>query len=378
VIAHAAVSEAPAPAIPRLIAPTPYQASFGRVVATLPGGTVVVSVLVDGKTVVTRSTSAARIRLTVPLPRYDTMIRVVAIDAAGRRRSSATVGPVFGLPPRAAPRRAGSFRDARLTRRVTALARAFRGTAAVYVRDLATGLGAAWNARARFPAGSTLKLAIALEALRDLRGPPAHGSSPDGLLRATIVGSDNRAANALEVWFGGSTSGGSARVDALLRTLGLTDSEMFGAYEVDERAGRPIPVEADAQPSFGRGKYTTAWDLSRLIADVYLAAGGRGPLVHRLHGEVTPAEARYLLYLLVHAQDGGKLDRFLPRDAVVAHKAGWISTARHDNGLVFWSGGAFVASVMTWNASGTGAASDVLAGRVAKAALERFNHLDRH
>ena len=30
------------------------------------------------------------------------------------------------------------------------------------------------------------------------------------------------------------------------------------------------------------------------------------------------------------------------------HKAGWLTGARHDNGIVAYDGGVFVASVMTW------------------------------
>ena len=36
----------------------------------------------------------------------------------------------------------------------------------------------------------------------------------------------------------------------------------------------------------------------------------------------------------------------------VLHKAGWITAARHEHGLVFWRGGVFVAGVMTWNGNG--------------------------
>jgi hypothetical protein len=61
----------------------------------------------------------------------------------------------------------------------------------------------------------------------------------------------------------------------------------------------------------------------------------------------------------------------------VLHKAGWINAARHDTGIVFWRGGVFVASVMTWNAAGAGVSSDVLAGRVAAIALQRFRRLPR-
>ena len=54
------------------------------------------------------------------------------------------------------------------------------------------------------------------------------------------------------------------------------------------------------------------------------------------------------------------------------HKAGWISTARHDTGLVFWEGGVFVAGVMTYRSYGVARSSDRLAGRVAALALAHF------
>ncbi len=58
------------------------------------------------------------------------------------------------------------------------------------------------------------------------------------------------------------------------------------------------------------------------------------------------------------------------------HKAGWVNDARHDAGLVFWRGGVFVAGVMTWSSRGVGVSADVLAGRVATAALERFRRIE--
>ena len=87
---------------------------------------------------------------------------------------------------------------------------------------------------------------------------------------------------------------------------------------------------------------------------------------------LTPADARYLLRLLALVGDPGKLDRFLSPGDVVLQKAGWLSTARHDAGLVLWRDGAVLATVLTWAPSGAGRASDVLAGKVAKAARDRF------
>ena len=87
-----------------------------------------------------------------------------------------------------------------------------------------------------------------------------------------------------------------------------------------------------------------------------------------------PADARYLLYLLANVRDPGKLDREvrgLPGVRVL-HKAGWINAARHDNGLVFWRGGVFVVTVMTYRARRRRESSDALAGRIARIALARF------
>jgi hypothetical protein len=391
-VAMPAAPVAPAANVPRIVVPTPYQVSFGRLVAEVPGGTARVIVVVNGKRFTSRVADGRRVSFALALPACDSTLRVLAVDRRGRLTSSAAVGPVFGLPPAAAPRAGGSVEDGKLRRRLVGLLRAYPGTAAVYVRNLVTGFGTAWNARARFPAASTLKLAIAVEALRSLRGPPVHGSSIDTLMRSMLLNSDNKAANALEVTFGGSTSGGSARVNATLRALSLNDSEMYGGYEIDEGknddggsaeggggkpdAARPIPIGVESQPSFPRGKYASAADFGRLLAYLHLAAGGRGPLIERFGGAFSPAEARYLLYVLVHVPDREKLGRFLPGVAVLGHKAGWIATARHDAGLVFWPGGAFVAVVMTWSGSGAGSASDILAGRVAQATLARLRALD--
>ena len=237
--------------------------------------------------------------------------------------------------------------------------------AGVYVQDLRTGRGAAWNARGRFPAASTLKLAVAVTVMRALDGKPAERTLLAGLLGKMLVVSDNAAANELLVWLAGSTSAGSARVNLTMRALGLTDSLMYGGYEVRRpAASRPIPIRIESQPSFGVGKYTTAWDLSRLARALYLAAAGKGPL---LRLGVSGSEARYVLWLLAQVADRGKLDRFLGPGPVVMHKAGWLPNARHDNGIVATGSGVFVATVMTWKTAG----ADELAGQVAFQALQR-------
>jgi beta-lactamase class A len=356
------------PQPPAIVQPGAYEASFGLVTGTVGPGTVRIRVRVGSRLVADRPLRGRRFSLRVDLPPRDVVVRVTAVGASGARRTS-TVGPVFGLPRIAEPRVAPTHADPSLSRTVRRLAAGFRGTSGIYVQSLLSGSGAAWNAKARFPAASTLKLAIALGVLAAQDGVPRPGSWVDARLRAMLWQSDNAAANELEAWLGGSQ-----RVDALLQRLGLRDTIMYGGYETSglRTPQGPIPVRVESQPRFGLGKYTTAWDLARLWRDTWQAAGGRGPIAGTYRGAIAAAEARYLLRLLALVGDGGKLDRFLRPGDVVLHKAGWIATGRHDAGLILWPGGAVLATVLTWSPYGVGTSSDVLAGRVAKAARLRF------
>lgn len=359
----------PAPPPPlALVAPAEREASFGRVAGRVPRGRWVVVVRVGTRTLAVRSVTGGSFDFGASLPRRDATIRVTAYTAH-RRARSASVRHVLGLPRSASPHAIASVTDGRLDASVRSLARSFPRTSALFVEDLVTGHGTSWNARARFPAASTLKVAIAVEALRAHAGKPEPGSYLDSLLRRMLIDSDNDAANAVEATFGGGH-----RVDELLRGIGLVDTWMGGGYLRETAARTPIPARVESQPSFGCCKYTTASDLARLFTYVHLAAGGRGPLIRRRGHDFTPSDARYLLYLLARVADRGKLGRFLAGGPyALLHKAGWISSARHDAGLVYWPGGVFVAAVMTWG-SGVGASSDVLAGRVAKATLFRLQH----
>lgn len=359
---------------PAIVAPAPRQVSWGMVSGSVGPATTRVLVRVNGVVQGAQEPSRGRFSFSLELPRKDVTIRVVAEDAAGNRAIS-SVGPVFGLPSRSAPTVARRSREEPvLAQRVRALVRGYPGVSAVYVQDLRTRRGAAWNARARFPAASTLKLAIAVEVLRTLRGLPARGTQVERRLWRMLVYSDNAAANSLLVWLGGSTSGGAAKVNALMRALELNDSLMYGGYVIGTAAARPIPLRVEQQPAYGIGKRTSAYDLARLHTFVHMGARGLGALP-RLPGHFNRADARFLLWMLAHVVDDGKLDRFLGSSTTVLHKAGWIRSARHDSGLVYWSGGSYVAVVMTWRSSGAGASSDVLAGRVAATALRRFRAL---
>jgi beta-lactamase family protein len=379
------VSPPPPPSPPPAIEqPAAYEISYGRVSGLSARGTRRLVVRVAGKVVRDLRLRQRRFDLRVPLEVGITTLRVETVDSRGRRAGT-TVAHVFGLPGAAEPRLRLSSLDTALQRDVRRLAARFRGSTGIYVQSLSSGQGAAWNARASFPAASTLKLAIAVTALAHAERTPARGSYLDGLLRRMLIVSDNVAANEVERSFGGSTGGGSALVNSLMRSLGLVDTEMYGGYIPGTRsassaqgarvrqARNPIPVRVEEQPAWGVGKRTTAYDLASLGRAIWLASGGKGPLA-RLQPGFTRSDARYLLFLLAHVREPGRLDRVVRHvpGIVVLHKAGWIDAARHDNALVFWRGGVYVVAVLTYRAAGPGRAADVLAGSVAAAALRRF------
>jgi beta-lactamase class A len=346
--------------------------SFGEIRGRAPSGTTIVNVRVDGVYRGHAELSGRLYSTRLELPNRDVTIRVTAMNADGDR-SSANVGPVYGLPPAARPHAVKGSLDRTLERRIRALVDAYPGISAVYVQDLLTGKGAAWNARARFMGASTLKLGIAIEVLRVLGGKPAPGSYVGQLFQRMLVYSDNAAANELEVWLGGSTYAGSAKVTQTLHELGLADSYINGGYLLGTSVSRQIPVTVDQQPFYyPTGKYTSAWDLARIHKLLHRGAAGQGKLT-QLPGHFTASDARFMLWTLAHVRDPGKLDRYLTKPGVsVLHKGGWISTVRHDSGLIYSPDGAFVAVVMTYQSAGVGESSDILAGKVALTAYKRF------
>jgi hypothetical protein len=366
----------PPPTPPAIYAPAPREISFGEIRGRVAAGTRIVSIRVDGDYKGQANLDGGRFWKTISLPSRDVTIRITAVNAMGDKASS-SVGPVYGLSPSARPHAIKGSLDRGLQRRIRALVDAFPGTSSVYVQDLQTGRGAAWNARARFMGASTLKLGIAIEVLRVLGGKPPADSNIGKLFRRMLVYSDNGAANDLEVWLGGgSIYTGSARVTATLRALGLYDSYINGGYILGTAAQRPIPLKVVEQPSYySTGKYTSAWDLARIHKFLQRGAGGHGPLLG-LSGRFSASDARFLLWTLAHVLDPGKLDRYVgdKPGVSVLHKAGWISVARHDSGLVYWRGGGFVGVVMTYSSAGVGASSDVLAGEIARTALQHFSH----
>ena len=191
--------DAPADALPPLappaiVAPAPREVSFGLVAGTAPTGTKKIIVRVGEYVVAEESLARQIFSLDVPMRAGIVQVRVTAVDGRNRR-STRLVEPVCALPVDSRPLRPLVDPGSRADSEHQAARRQPWRYAGVYVQDLRTGQGAAWNARARFPAASTLKLAIAVTVLRSLDGKPAERPRLADLLAKMLVFSDNAAAN---------------------------------------------------------------------------------------------------------------------------------------------------------------------------------------
>ncbi len=355
-IAHAA------PPTPVITAPA---ISFGRIAVRVGEGTARVEVQAGGRITARLEVAPGPRRIAVPVPVGVNPVRVRAVGSEGARWSATVRVRVLPASARR-PGRIPGFVDARLQREVDRLVAGVPAIAGVYVQHLVTGCGASANADAQFPAASTLKAAILVDAVRrgthERLGP---------LLDRMILESDDRAANdVLAALGGGSGTVGASGVTDTLRRLGLTRSLVRRPYIV-ETARRPLILGVTAQPALFTNFITTPFELARLMVVIHRGAMGGGALV-RLG--ITARIARVeILARLLDVRDRSKLVAGLPPQVPVAHKTGYTEQVKHDGGIIYLTSGPVVAAVTTWSPSGVGdAVGDRFIAEVARAARARL------
>ncbi|CAN5169587.1 hypothetical protein BH18ACT12_BH18ACT12_00190 [soil metagenome] len=281
---------------------------------------------------------------------YDRSAR--PLEIAGRREALAVLGRVTQpcpseqlvsrlprlpqLPPlvRAAPPR---VTDDALDAKLSTLGRSFPGYAAIWVHDLVRGTTASWNADARFPAASTVKLGVLLAALQRLRRPER--SAFDYELRAMSGWSSNLATNFLVRRFGAPAT------QAALRRAGAFRSTFPQGYRVGTAR-----VEVQDQPPLVSGRVTTARDLGRILYVLHACALGNVPAL-RATGLDSP-RCGYALRLLLGSElrgnNVGLVRPFVASETPVAQKNGWLDDARHTGAVVYLPSGPKIVVVLTY------------------------------
>lgn len=224
--------------------------------------------------------------------------------------------------------------DAGLAAAIEGALAAVDGDVSVVVHNLADGRWAAYNEAHVYYAASTYKMSLLFEAYRqvdageralsdlltldekyaeydlgtlDYLGLHAGDTlTLEDALRAMIVVSDTPTAVLLQDTLG------AARVDATLRSLGLTGTEFDN---------RDLPA--------------TAADMARLLEAI---AAGEG---------VGESSRLAMLSLLMQEEVAGGVLSAVPPGTPVAHKTGNLGTNNHDIALVWGPAGPYIIAVMT-------------------------------
>ena len=325
---------------PPLVEPRPWSASFGQIVARAPAGSDTATLYANGASSgpLAISGGLARARLIGQAGRYTLEVRFMRGTAViGVARSPG----VWLLPATATQRIRTASEDATWQSQVRQATSRFSGTSAVWVHDLSTGRAASWNAGAVFPAASTVKLGVLVEAARRM-GPQPDGSSLFHDAQAIGAWSSNLAANRLL-----RRVGGSVGVQSALRRMGATSSTYTGPYSVATE--RP-PVDAPDPPPRVSGRVTTAADLGSVMRVLHQAAAGdSGALAST---RMTSVRARLALGLLLSSEAAGDnvgvFRAALGAAVPAAQKHGWISSARHSAAVVYTARGPVVIVALTY------------------------------
>ena len=338
--------------------------AYGSVAARVGRGTERLGIEVDGRVTRTLDVPKGPRSVSIPLPVGDRRIRVRAVGPGGRTWSRAVRTDVLPKSARRAGRVPG-FLDARLQGDLGSIVARVPATTGVYAQHLVTGCGAAVNANAQFPAASTLKAAMLVDAVRRGRARELRGD----LDRMISVSSDEAANRVIAALGGGSLEAGGASITDTLRDLGLERSLVRRGYVLTDR--RPIPIEATNAPALATNFITTPFELGRLMVAIHRGAIPRGG-IGRL-GIGRKEARREVLGRLLRVLDRTKLAQGVPSDVPLAHKSGFTRHVRHDAGLIYVKSGPIVAVGMSWNNSGVShTAGTRFLSKVARSAVRRL------
>lgn len=337
---------------------------YGSVSVRAGGRTRRLTLEVDGEPGRAISVPPGPRRISLPVPSGDRRLRVQASGPGGSTWSERV--RTFVLPRSA--RRAGrvpGFVDPRLQRDVSALVRRLPAVGGVYAQHLVTGCGAAVNADAQFPAASTVKAAMLVDAVRRGRASELRRD----LDRMISVSSDEAANRVIAALGDGSLERGGASVTDTMQRLGLRRSYVRRGYLLDAR--RRIPITTTSQPALATNFVTTPYELSRLMVAIHRGAIPKGGI--RRLGIGREAARREVLARLLRALDRTKLAPGVPDSMPLAHKSGFTRRVKHDAGLIYARTGPIIVVGMSWNEAGVSHTTGVsfLSG-LSRAAVRRL------
>ncbi len=342
-----------------LTSPEPGAAFFGEVKGTAPPGTKRVQITLNGRSAVVVPASGTTFKATVNGPTGQTNVEALFIGSGGKQIDAAVSRGAWLLPAASTLHASATHADDLLSSRLAFAATHFPGYAAVYVERLATGDVGTWNADSRFPAASTVKLGVMVEAARRFGYAPTSRITYD--LEQIGRWSSNLAANRLLRMIGiGDSTVGVRAVEARLGSMGAPSSTYPGEYRAGTLSGGP-----PTQPPLSTSRVTTARDLASILKTIVGAAAGRA--VGRAHTGLGVEGARSILRMLLQSQlvadNVGLLRPSVPKGLPVAQKNGWVRDTRSTAAVLFQRAGPTVVVVLANRPQGVSLSSAQTLGR---------------
>ena len=329
-----------------LRSPRPGEAIFGVFSDTGPSNATRAEVVVNGSPAGDLTTRNGQVRgsLSGQPGRYKLGVRYYQ---GARRIKENTSKGVWVLPRTGARAKPAKTTDQVLAGRLAQLGRSFNGAAGIWIHDLSTGTTAGWSETVRFPAASTVKLAVMIAALQRAGNDPLNSAFAYDL-RTIGTWSSNIANNRLLTQIGRTSAGGAAIAQSVLRRLGANSSTFTGGYRAGTSStGSRVPPAISS-------RVTTARDLGLILFRIHAAAAGkRGAL--RKTG-LTRHQARVLLGLLLGSKPiKDNVGLFAPSlnkaTTIAAQKHGWFSSVRHSAAIIYTQSGPKIVVVLTYRSA---------------------------
>jgi beta-lactamase class A len=348
-----------------LLTPRDGEPFTGPVLAAVPSGAQSAQLLVDGRLhSQVRAAGHRVLRFTVRSPRgpHDIEVRFFR---RGKLVGRAGENNAWLVPPTAAVAALPLHESRDLDAKLATLARAYAGKTAIWIENLESGTYASWNADARFPAASLVKLGLLTAALRTF-GPRPERSRAAYDLQTLTAWSSNLAANRLLVEVGGVSA-----VNGELARLGAAASTYPGPYRVGTSARRAGSDAPDPPPLVSQ-RTTTARDMARILLLIDQSATGNRAA--RLTTQLTRHEALVGLGLLLDSKpiddNIGLLRPWLPGSFPIAQKNGWLHDARHTAAIVYSEDGPRLIVILTYKVGQRRTEAAAFGRRVLETALQ--------
>lgn len=226
-----------------------------------------------------------------------------------------------------------------LKTRLDGICKGLHGRMGYSIKELKTGRHISFRGDERFPTASTIKTAIALEAIHQVETGKLQWSSKrmlpnaaqrvpydasmwayhmkdgvsldlDGYTNLMITVSDNLATRVLREWLG------TLNIDANLESLGFKDTKCLSSAPPEATRLRKLNGQ------FGMGM-TTPNEMNRLLELIYLRKAA------------SPAGCEKLLRIMSHQYWDDWIGSTVPTNVRLSSKSGAIDRSRSDTAIVF-------------------------------------------